>query len=81
MESERFEKKENNIMENLELTNEMIEGSTTKKSKGLIVGMLIAATAAVGTFIYKKIKKNKAEQTEQPISDEDVFTDIDNVEI
>ena len=62
-------------MENLELQNEMVEETTTKKSKGLLVGMIVAATAAVGTLLYKKFKKNKVE-SEQP-TNEEVFTNID----
>ena len=67
MESEGFQKGEN-IMEN----KEMIK--TTIKSKGLFVGVLVAATAAVGTLIYKKSKRNKVEIVAEP--QENIFKDI-----
>lgn len=38
----------------------------TTKSKGLFVGVLVAATAAVGTLFYKKFKKNKVETVVEP---------------
>ena len=45
-------------MENVEVKNEVVE-VTTKKSKGFVVGLFLAATAAVGTFLYKRFRKNK----------------------
>lgn len=67
-------------MENVEVKNEMVGETTSKKSKGLIVGMLVAATAAVGTLLFKKFKKNKVEVAEQPVSEKEIF-DIDEEEI
>lgn len=62
-------------MENFEVKNEMVEG-TTKKSKGFVVGLIAAATAVVGTLIYKRRKKNKEEVVEVIESDAKIFEDI-----
>lgn len=61
-------------MENVEVKNEVVE-VTTKKSKGFVVGLFLAATAAVGTFLYKRFRKNKV--VEVPASDEQLFANID----
>lgn len=60
-------------MENLEQNTEMVVETTGKKSKGFIVGMLLAATAAVGALVYKKFRKSKVEE---PTSNEEVFEGI-----
>lgn len=63
-------------MENVEVKNEMVEG-TTKKSKGFIVGLIAAATAVVGTLIYKRRKRNKEEVVEIIEKETEVFDVID----
>lgn len=63
-------------MENVEVKNEVVE-TTTNKSKGFVVGgMLVAALAAVGTWVYKKFRKNKVEVVEEPIANEEIFEGI-----
>lgn len=63
-------------MENLEVKNEMVE-STTKKSKGIIVGLVATAVAVVGTLIYKRRKRNKEEVVEIIEKETEVFDVID----
>lgn len=65
-------------MENVEVTNELVE-TTTKKSKGFIVGLIAAATAVVGAIIYKRRKRK--EVVEAPESVEEIFVGIETEEI
>lgn len=67
-------------MENVEVKNEMVE-STTKKSKGFIVGLVATAVAVVGTLIYKRLKRNKEEVVEVIESDAKIFEGINDEEL
>lgn len=70
-------------MENV--TEQVIESGevpTTKRKKGIIIGAVVAACVAVGAWFRKKFKKNKGVVVQpEPISEEDIFKDLDDEEI
>lgn len=64
-------------MENVEVKNELVGETTSKKTKGFIVGMFVAATAAVGTFLFKRFKKNKVAKVDEPVTEDELFVNIE----